>query len=207
MDEVFGTGRVARICGVAARTASKWIDSGKLPGYRIPGSGDRRVRRADLVAFLQANAMPLGELAHDGRPQLLFIGGDLRLAGRLQELLPGYRHQLAGSAFAAGLVLAHLAVPEVVVVDAGIGRPEALQVLRELRGRWAQLVLVALANEDDGHTGELVLAGAELIFRKPFDPALLLERLERERAIRLAAQVRPRSPRQPRALRQPAPLA
>lgn len=61
--KVFSTGQVAALCHVSPRTASKWIDSGRLPGYRIPGSTDRRVTRDALVAFLTLHGMPLGELA------------------------------------------------------------------------------------------------------------------------------------------------
>src|SRR5262249_20909278 len=43
MKKVFTTGQVAKICKVAPRTVSKWFDSGRLRGYRIPGSQDRRI--------------------------------------------------------------------------------------------------------------------------------------------------------------------
>jgi excisionase family DNA binding protein len=56
---VYTTGRVAKICNVAPRTVSKWFDSGRLKGYRIPGSQDRRIPRAQLVKFLRENGMPL----------------------------------------------------------------------------------------------------------------------------------------------------
>ena len=42
MKKVFTTGQVAKICKVAPRTVSKWFDTGRLRGYRIPGSQDRR---------------------------------------------------------------------------------------------------------------------------------------------------------------------
>lgn len=54
---VFTTGQVAKICGVAPRTASKWIDSGALSGYRLPNSMDRRVIRKKLVEFLESHGM------------------------------------------------------------------------------------------------------------------------------------------------------
>ena len=38
MKKVFTTGQVAKICKVAPRTVSKWFDSGRLRGYRIPGA-------------------------------------------------------------------------------------------------------------------------------------------------------------------------
>jgi two-component system, OmpR family, response regulator RpaA len=56
--QVFTTGRIAKGCMVAQRTVSRWIDSGLLKGYRIPGSHDRRVTRAELLRFLAEYGMP-----------------------------------------------------------------------------------------------------------------------------------------------------
>lgn len=56
---VFTTGQVAKICHVAPRTVSKWFDSGRLRGYRIPGSQDRRIPRENLVRFLVMHDIPL----------------------------------------------------------------------------------------------------------------------------------------------------
>src|SRR4051812_21210164 len=60
MKKVFTTGQVAKICKVAPRTVSKWFDSGRLRGYRIPGSQDRRIPREHLIKFLKEHGMPLG---------------------------------------------------------------------------------------------------------------------------------------------------
>ncbi|MEZ6048286.1 MAG: helix-turn-helix domain-containing protein [Planctomycetaceae bacterium] len=62
MRTIFTTGQVAKICKVAPRTVSKWFDSGRLRGYRIPGSQDRRIPREHLIRFLKEHGMPLGEL-------------------------------------------------------------------------------------------------------------------------------------------------
>lgn len=57
----YSTGQVARICGVAPRTAGKWFDSGRLPGWRIPGGRHehRRVGHGALMAFLRAHKSPI----------------------------------------------------------------------------------------------------------------------------------------------------
>lgn len=57
MKKVFTTGEVARICQVAPRTVSKWFDMGRLKGYRVPSSGDRRIPRQDLIAFLREHGL------------------------------------------------------------------------------------------------------------------------------------------------------
>ena len=59
-EDLFTTGQVARLMGVATRTVSKWVDGGLLKGYRLPDvtgkrkSRDRRVERADLERFAAA---------------------------------------------------------------------------------------------------------------------------------------------------------
>jgi two-component system response regulator RpaA len=55
---VFTTGQIARLVRVAPRTVSKWFDSGRLQGYRIPGTADRRIPEASLAKFLAEHGMP-----------------------------------------------------------------------------------------------------------------------------------------------------
>ncbi len=75
----FSTGVVAKICLVAPRTVSKWFDSGRLRGHRIPGSQDRRIPREHLIAFLKANGMQAAHdrlVAHHGAQIVAYVGGD-----------------------------------------------------------------------------------------------------------------------------------
>lgn len=58
-QKVFTTGQIAKVCSVSMRTVAKWIDSGILKGFIVPGSKDRRVAREDLTAFMQQHGMPL----------------------------------------------------------------------------------------------------------------------------------------------------
>ena len=62
MSKTYTTGKVAKICDVSPKKVANWIDSGKLKGYRLAGSQDRRVTHEALVEFMQANNMPLSLL-------------------------------------------------------------------------------------------------------------------------------------------------
>lgn len=55
--KVFSLSQVAALCGVEHRTVSKWYDSGRLRGYRLPGSQDRRVPREHLIRFMRENGI------------------------------------------------------------------------------------------------------------------------------------------------------
>jgi excisionase family DNA binding protein len=80
----FTAGEVAKIAQVSPRTVRKWVDSGRLRGDRLPGSGGRRIPREHLVRFFKEHGMPLGELAADG------VEGDglQQPAGEAQGTLP-----------------------------------------------------------------------------------------------------------------------
>ncbi len=51
--QIYTIGQVAKMCRVAPRTVSKWFDSGRLKGYRIPGSQDRRIPIEYLRQFCE----------------------------------------------------------------------------------------------------------------------------------------------------------
>lgn len=52
---------IAEITGVAHRTVSKWIDSGRLKGHKLP-SGTRRVLVKDLRSFMLQYGIPIESL-------------------------------------------------------------------------------------------------------------------------------------------------
>lgn len=60
------TGQAARICRVTPRVVVKWLDSGLLPGWTIPGSSHRRIEREALAEFMARAGMP-AEWIEEGR--------------------------------------------------------------------------------------------------------------------------------------------
>ena len=111
MKKVFTTGQVAKICKVAPRTVSKWFDCGRLRGYRIPGSQDRRIPREQLIRFLKEHGMPLGELEEEEWHKVLLIGAEKLFIDRLKEILPedeDYKYEIAQSGFEAGIMAEYL---------------------------------------------------------------------------------------------------
>src|SRR5438309_4409900 len=128
MKKVFTTGQVAKICKVAPRTVSKWFDSGRLRGYRIPGSQDRRIPREHLIRFLKEHNMPLGELEEESWHKILIIGAEKLFIDRLKEMLPedeDFKYEIANSGFEAG-IQAESFHPDTIIVDLAMGRGEAL---------------------------------------------------------------------------------
>src|SRR5678809_117517 len=95
-----------RICKVAPRTVSKWFDSGRLKGYRIPGSQDRRIPREYLIKFLKEHGMPLGDLEEVAMAKVRVVAEDQILIENLKRELPterSFRVAIASSGFEAGI--------------------------------------------------------------------------------------------------------
>jgi excisionase family DNA binding protein len=181
MKKVFTTGQVAKICKVAPRTVSKWFDSGRLRGYRIPGSQDRRIPREQLIRFLKEHGMPLGELEEEEWHKILVIGAEGLFIDRVKELLPeddDYKYEIANSGFEAG-IQAESFHPDTIIIDLALGRSESIQITQNLRRNVAYegTMIVGLASEDEAAPEKLTEYGFSEIFKKPFDIALLGERI------------------------------
>ena len=181
MKKVFTTGQVAKICKVAPRTVSKWFDSGRLKGYRIPGSQDRRIPREQLIRFLKEHGMPLGELEEEEWHKVLLIGTEKLFNDRLKDLLPeadDFKFEYANSGFEAG-ILAGSFHPD-TIMDLSLGRAESIQITANLRKdeAYATTLIVGLASEDEAAPEQLAQYGFNDIFKKPFDLALLGEKIK-----------------------------
>lgn len=175
--QAFTTGQVAKILKVAPRTVSKWFDSGRLRGYRIPAGrmagdsgGDRRIPRVDLLRFMRAHDMRV----EDAIPYVLLVAVQPRLVDALRASLPAdsCAIDVAETAFAAGVAVERR-FPDVVVVDAALGRSDGIAVGAEIAGQQRRTGVV-LAGEDEADAGDLATRGRfDAVFTKPFDPAML----------------------------------
>ncbi len=179
-SNVYTTGDVARICQVAPRTVSKWFDTGRLKGYRIPGSLDRRIPRDSLIEFMRSHGMPLGELGAVQGGKVLIIGMPALEREIVEKLLlaSGMTTSSSENAFEAG-ALAMEQRPQCVVIDASIGAMEARIIANYFKsaGRDSMTRVVGLVSDD-----EIIDPSSSKIydekFRRPFDPALLAVRVK-----------------------------
>jgi two-component system response regulator RpaA len=179
--KVFTTGQVAKICHVAPRTVSKWFDTGKLRGYRIPGSQDRRIPREQLIRFMKENHIPLGSLEEECWHKILIVGAEPLFIDRLKELLPendDFKFEIAHSGFEAGTKASSFH-PDSIIIDHAMGRSEALAISQTLRRNetYKDTLIIALASEDEPNPENLTEYGYSEAFKKPFDVALLAERI------------------------------
>ena len=183
--QVFTTGEVSRICKVAPSTVSKWFDTGQLKGYRVPGSQHRRIPRQNLMQFLKDNGMPLGELERTAQARVLIVTKDTTLQQNLQVALTKtgpVRVEVAESGFSAGIEADSLQ-PDCVLVDFSLGTVPATHVCRNLRRspQFSSIAIVAILPSEQA-AREIDAGLFDESFVRPFDPALLVQRLARRLA-------------------------
>lgn len=56
--EFISVGFIAKRCGVSNTTVLRWIGTGQLPAFRLPG-GHYRIERSDFSEFLTRYSMPV----------------------------------------------------------------------------------------------------------------------------------------------------
>ncbi len=146
---VLTTGDVAKICNVAARTVSKWFDTGQLKGYRIPGSKDRRIPLSELIRFMKVHNMPTGGLPV-GKIRVLIVDSNEEASSALAETLKtkaGYDVQTVRSDFETGAI-AHRFAPHVLLVNLLADDVDAAGICRSIRTDedLQTIKVIALAN-------------------------------------------------------------
>lgn len=199
--DVLTTGDVARICRVTIRTVIKWFETGRLEGYRLPGSRDRRFTRAAVERFVRDNGLPTdlldpppttpvdtpdsaptpapAEPTPESATRLVLVVDDdepvRRMVRRYLETLPDLSVETAASGWEAGLKTAAKR-PALLLLDYRLGDTTGDEVVRTIRGMadlpQPRIVLMSAHLQDDDVQRVLAL-GADAFVPKPFDLALL----------------------------------
>lgn len=123
--------------------------------------------------------MPLGELEDEAMGKLLLVGTDGSTKANLGEMMinDDFKIEYATSGFEAG-IQAESIHPDCVVIDFAMGRDESLMIAQNLKRNteYTDTVLIGLLSDDDNAAGFDRQIFSET-FRKPFDAALLAERI------------------------------
>jgi excisionase family DNA binding protein len=172
MKDVLTTGEVARICGVAPRTVSKWFDAGQLRGFKIPGSRDRRIPRETLIRFMKAYGIPLRGM--DGTViRVLIVDSEYDTVDALRVALESgfeYQVQVATGVFEAGL-LARQTRPHVILLDTrlpGLNPKEMRQALRSDPELVATHVVAVEPQLTDEVVRQRLMEGFDTCIAKPY---------------------------------------
>lgn len=177
--QVFTTGEAAEVCNVSQQTIIRCFDSGRLNGFRVPGSRFRRIPRAELIKFMRANDIPLTPLdpgalrvlVVDDEPEILALFRDTFGADDRFEL------ETAANGYDAGR-LTESFKPDVVFLDYMLPDINGDLVCKRIREHdelsGAQIIFISGVVEPS-EVDKLLQAGADDFVKKPFDIQKLME--------------------------------
>mgnify|MGYP000995688373 CR=1 FL=1 len=183
VKNVYTTGEVAQICKVSQQTVIRCFDSGRLKGFRVPGSKFRRIPRDCLIQFMKENGIPLDSL-ESGKKRVLVVDDDEAIVEMLVELLERdgrFEVRTATSGYDAGL-LTHEFRPDVIILDFKLPDINGNVVCRTLRSNPAfehVKIIIISGVVDKDEIDELMAAGADDFLQKPFQIDELLARMAR----------------------------
>lgn len=117
---VFSTGEAAQVCNVSQQTIIRCFDSGKLQGFRVPGSKFRRIPRDELIRFMRTNGIPVSAIEGSVRRVLCVFDEGSRVSALASALGEMDRVDLVSvtSGFDAGWALSQHR-PHLVVLESG----------------------------------------------------------------------------------------
>lgn len=178
---IFTTGEVAEICKISQQTVIRCFDSGKLQGFRVPGSRFRRIPREALIKFMKEHGIPLDQLEM-GKRRVLVVDDDPAIVDMLVELLERdgrFEVQTASTGFDAGIRTKEFQ-PDVIVLDYMLPDINGNAVCRTIRAdkslQHVKIIIVSgVVNPDDKQ--KLFDAGADDFLQKPFDIDQLVKRI------------------------------
>lgn len=184
--KVFTTGEAAEVCGVSQQTIIRCFDSGRLDGFRVPGSRFRRIPRSKLLSFMKDNGIPCQNLG-GAKPRVLVVDDDEGVIELVKEVLSStgeFEVATASNGYDAGILTERLR-PDIILLDYMLPDINGNVVCDRIKSNpetaSTQIVIVSGAvNRQE--IEDLLEGGADDFLAKPFDPADLLACV-RERVI------------------------
>lgn len=179
--QVFTTGEAASLCKVSQQTIIRCFDSGRLNGFRVPGSRFRRIPRAELLRFMRENDIPQDAM-NSGKKRILVVDDDQQILDLFTDVLArdnrfevktattGYDAGLLTESFRPALIILDYMLPDIngdVVCSAIRANPELQDI--------AIIIVSGVVNQEE--VGHLLKVGADEFIKKPFDIEKLIARI------------------------------
>jgi excisionase family DNA binding protein len=179
--KIFTTGEAAQICKVSQQTIIRCFDAGRLQGFRVPGSKFRRIPREELIRFMKANAIPT-EILDAGRKRVLVVDDDPGIVQLFVDVLSRdgrFDVQTATSGYDAGMLTESFR-PHLIVLDYMLPDLNGNVVCQRVRSNSdlndTRIIFVSgVVNQQE--VQQLLAAGADAFFKKPFELAALLNKI------------------------------
>lgn len=181
MKELYTTGEAADICNVSQQTIIRCFDSGKLTGFRIPGSRFRRIPRDSLVKFMKEHDMPLKNL-ESGKKKVLIVDDDQEIVELMVDVLGRdgrFDIRTASSGYDAGIMTQQFR-PDLIILDYMLPDVNGNVVCQTIRkndefANTKIMIVSGVVNQEE--IDGLIQAGAQEFLKKPFNISQIVEKI------------------------------
>ncbi len=181
MKTVFTTGEAAEICKVSQQTIIRCFDSGRLKGFRVPGSRFRRIPRDALVQFMKDNGIPPDQL-NSGKSKILVVDDDPEIVELFVDVLERdgrFEVKTASTGYDAGMLTNEFR-PDLILLDYMLPDVNGNVVCKTIRANEefaATKIIIVSGVVNQEEIEELRKSGADDFVKKPFNIDKLIERI------------------------------
>jgi len=181
MKDLFTTGEVAEICKISQQTVIRCFDSGRLEGFRVPGSKFRRIPRQNLINFMNENNIALDGL-DSGKRKVLIVDDDAEIIELMVDILARdgrFETKTASSGYEAGVSTQQFR-PDLILLDYMLPDINGNVVCRTIRknpdfGGIKIIIVSGVVKQEE--IDQLLKSGAQGFIKKPFDITQLTEKI------------------------------
>lgn len=183
MKSVFTTGEAADLCKVSQQTIIRCFDSGRLKGFRVPGSRFRRIPREALIQFMKDNGIP-PDAIEGTKSKVLVVDDDPEIVELFVDVLERdgrFEVKTASTGYDAGLITSDFR-PELIILDYMLPDINGNIVCKTIRAKEeladTKIVIVSgVVNQEE--INDLLKSGADEFVKKPFNIEKLIEQISK----------------------------
>ena len=180
-DQLLTSTQVGNLLQVNPSSVKKWVNDGHIVAFRTPG-GHRRIRAADLIAFLDQHKIPVPRpLSNAARRRVIAVDDDPIQLKALGRALKKYSDKLEVTLVDNGidaLVEIGSLKPHALVLDVYMPGIDGIEVCRRLKSNPATKDIAVIVTSGR-MTAEIEqaarAAGARRVLRKPVDVNAIVE--------------------------------
>lgn len=185
MEDILTVFKASKYCNVSPKTIINWIESGHIKAYKTVG-GHRRIRMADLEAFMKAQGIPIpDEELSDVKNRVLVVDDDPIIVETIVQALEEDEHDYevisAADGFEAGLQVNHFK-PHLLILDIMMPDIKGHEVCQKIKSNPETRdikIIVLSAYLDEEKFKKMKEFGADICFSKPLPLTQLKEEVAR----------------------------
>ena len=180
--QVLTTGEAAELCRVSQQTIIRCFDSGRLTGFRVPGSRFRRIPRSELIRFMRVNNIPVDLLDHN-RVRVLVVDDDPSIVRIIEEMLgreERFEIRTVATGYDAGMVTREFR-PNIVLLDYMLPDVNGNIVCERIKSdsELADTKIIIISGVvRQAEIDCLLESGADAFIPKPFQVEELIEKID-----------------------------